>query len=84
MAGKLIKTVWKRAEINKNRIVWMEYVEPSGIPDRQVMTLAMFGSDTNMLRKIINFNNSVRSIKFWLRITVHTLPQRIIMPVSQC
>ncbi len=40
---------------NKNRIAWMEHVEPSSIPDRQVMTLAMFGSDINMLRKIINF-----------------------------
>lgn len=48
---------------NKNRIAWMEHVEPSSIPDRQVMTLAMFGSDINMLRKIINFNKSSQKYK---------------------
>lgn len=41
---------------SKSRVAWMQYVEPSSIPDRQVMTLAMFGSDTNMLQKVIHFN----------------------------
>ncbi len=48
---------------NKNRIAWMEHVEPSSIPDRQVMTLAMFGSDTNMLQKVISFNKSSQKYK---------------------
>ena len=48
---------------SKSRVAWMEYVEPSSIPDRQVITLAMFGSDTNMLQKVISFNKSSQKYK---------------------
>lgn len=43
---------------DKTRIVRMEYVEPDKVPDRQVLTLAMYGSDINLLRKVIEFNRS--------------------------
>ena len=48
---------------SKSRAAWMQYVEPSSIPDRQVITLAMFGSDTNMLQKVINFNKTSQKYK---------------------
>lgn len=43
---------------SKSRTAWMEYVDPSNVPDRQVINLATFGLENNVHRKIIEFNKS--------------------------
>lgn len=43
---------------SKSRTTWMEHVEPSDVPDRQTINLAAFGLETNLYRKIIEFNKS--------------------------
>ena len=43
---------------SKSRTTWMEHVGPSDVPDRQTINLAAFGLETNLYRKIIEFNKS--------------------------
>ncbi|MDE6015803.1 MAG: extracellular solute-binding protein [Acetatifactor sp.] len=43
---------------SKSRAAWMEYVEPSKVPDRQVINLATYGLDYNLHKKIIDFNKT--------------------------
>lgn len=49
--------------LNQYRITSMEYVDPAEVPDKQPLTLALYGVDTEILQKVIAFNKAQSEYK---------------------
>ena len=49
--------------LNENRMILLEHVNPSEIPDKKIISLAMYGTDTDMIHKVIAFNKKESEYK---------------------
>lgn len=48
---------------NESHMTLLEYVNPSEVPDKKTISLAMYGADTDIIRKVIEFNKKESEYK---------------------